>query len=81
MLIEIQPSASAMPPASIEFVTMQLMPLADGFISVSLKTTTFDEKELDLIDQELADEKVTSIDELFALIRSHVRIVPAEFPR
>jgi hypothetical protein len=59
----------------IEFVTMQLMPLADGMIGVSLKSTVFDEQELELIDQDIVDERVTSLDQLFTLIRSHVRIV------
>jgi hypothetical protein len=75
MILEIesggQNSAPALP---IEFVTMQLMPLADGLISVSLKSTVFDEKELELIDQELVDECVTSLDQIFSLVRSHVRI-------
>ena len=63
------------PAPPIEFVTIQLMPLVDGMISVSLKSTVFDEKELDLIDEEVADERVASLDQLFAVIRSHVQIV------
>jgi hypothetical protein len=76
MILEIQTGAQAnsTPAPAIEFVTMQLMPLADGSISVSLKSTVFDEKELDLIDEELVDERVGSLDQVFALLRSHVRI-------
>jgi hypothetical protein len=74
MILEIQSGVQANSSSSpIEFVTMQLMPLADGLISVSMKTTTFDEKELELIDQEIADERVASLDELFTLVRSRVR--------
>jgi hypothetical protein len=76
MILEIQsgaaPIGSSAPP--IEFVTMQLMPLADGVISVSLKSTTFDEKELELIDEDIVDERVHTLDQVFDLVRSHFRI-------
>jgi hypothetical protein len=76
MILDVQNATPASPAASpIEFVTMQLMPLADGMIGVSLKSTVFDEQELELIDQDIADERVTSLDQLFTLIRSHVRIL------
>jgi hypothetical protein len=78
MILEIRSGAQerSTTPPPIEFVTMQLMPLADGLISVSLKSTVFDEKELELIDEEIVDERVASLDQLFALVRSHVRIAP-----
>lgn len=75
---EVQTNSSSAP--AIEFVTMQLMPLADGLISVSMKSTTFDEKELELIDQEIADERVASLDELFSLVRSRVRFAESPAP-
>jgi hypothetical protein len=50
-------------------------PLADGTTSVSLTSTVFDEGELEPLDQELARERVTTLEELFALIRTHVRVV------
>jgi hypothetical protein len=76
MILDLQNGPPACPAAlPIEFVTMQLMPLADGMIGVSLKSTVFDEQELALIDQDIVDERVTSLDQLFTLIRSHVRIV------
>jgi hypothetical protein len=76
MILEIRCDAQADTPAPpIEFVTMQLMPLADGLISVSMKQTVFDEQELELIDEDIIDGRVNSLDQLFALIRSHVRIV------
>jgi len=76
MILEIQSGSQkkAAPAPPIEFVTMQLMPLADGLISVSLKSTVFDEMELELIDEEIVDERVASLDQVFALVRSHVRI-------
>lgn len=76
MILEIETTSQATnPPArAIEFVTMQLMPLADGSISVSMKSTVFDEEELELIDKEIVDGRVASLDQLLDLVRSHVRI-------
>jgi len=75
-MLDIQTGASAPahPNPPIEFVTIQLMPLAEGDISVSLTSTIFDETDLDLLDRDIAQERVTTIDELVALIRAHVRI-------
>jgi hypothetical protein len=64
------------PSPPIEFVTIQLMPLADGNLSVSLKSTVFDETEFDLLDQEIVCERVATIDDVLALIKAHVRIAP-----
>jgi hypothetical protein len=66
------PPAHPAPP--IEFVTIELMPLLEGGISVSLKSTIFDETDLDFLDQDIAHERVATLDELLALIRAHVRI-------
>lgn len=75
-MLDIQTGATAPPHPTppIEFVTIQLMPLADGHLSVSLKSTVFDETEFELIDQDIANERVSTLDELLALIRSHVRV-------
>jgi hypothetical protein len=76
MNLEIQSGqvAQTKPVPPIEFLTLQLMPLADGLISAQLKSTVFDEGEFELIDQEIVDGRVASLDELFDLVRSHVRI-------
>ena len=66
------PRSSPTPP--IEYFTIQLMPLSEGGISASLRATTFDETELDLIDQDIANVRIATLDELMALIRAHVRI-------
>jgi hypothetical protein len=64
------------PTPSIEFLTIVVMPLIDGQISVSLKSTTFDEGEFDLVDENIAEERVATLEELFALMRAYVRIAP-----
>ncbi len=66
------PQKSLAPP--IEFFTIQLMPLAEGGVSASLRSTTFDEGDLELLDQDLANVRIATLDELMALIRAHVHI-------
>jgi hypothetical protein len=55
---------------------MELAPLIDGKILVSLTATTVDEQEPQLLDQEIACDRVASIEDVIALIRTHVRVVP-----
>jgi len=76
-MLDIQTGATA-PPNSptppIEYFTIQLMPLAEGGISASLRATTFDETDFELLDQDIANVRLSTLDELVALIRPHVRI-------
>ncbi len=66
------PRSSPTPP--IEFFTIQLMPLAEGGISASLRSTSFDVTDFDLIDQDIANVRLSTLDELMTLIRTHVPI-------
>jgi hypothetical protein len=66
------PHSSPTPP--IEFFTIQLMPLREGGISASLRSTTFDETDFELLDQDIANVRIATLDELMALIRTHVPI-------
>ena len=59
-----------------EFFRIELAPLSDGRIHVSLTATTVDDKEPELLDQEIARDHIETIDELVALIRTHVSIAP-----
>jgi hypothetical protein len=58
----------------IEYFTIQLMPLSEGGISDSLRSTVFDETDFELLDQDIANVRLSTLDELMALIRTHVRI-------
>ena len=76
-MLDIQTGATAPPDSStppIEFLTIQLMPLAEGGISASLRSTTFDETDFELLDQDIANVRIATLDELMALIRAHVPI-------
>jgi hypothetical protein len=66
------PQRSPTPP--IEYFTIQLMPLTEGGISASLRSTTFDENDFELLDPDIANVRIASLDELMALIRAHVCI-------
>jgi hypothetical protein len=77
-MLDIHAGATAPPNSStppIEYFTIQLMPLWEGGISASLRSTTFDEMDFELIDQDIAHVRVDTLDELVALIRAHVQIV------
>ena len=80
--IHTRASARCQPPVirNAEFFRMELAPLIDGKILVSLTATTVDEQEPQLLDQEIACDRVASIDEIIALIRTHVRVVPDRVP-
>jgi hypothetical protein len=76
-MLDIHAGATASPNSPtppIEYFTIQLMPLTEGGISASLRSTTFDETDFDLIDQDIANVRLSTLDELVELIRAHVRI-------
>jgi hypothetical protein len=64
--------------SAVEFFRIELAPLADGKIFVSLTATTVDDQEPQLLDQEIACDRVATIDDVLALIRAHVRIAPLQ---
>ena len=59
---------------SVQFYTAELMPLADGTIGVLLKSTIFDEQELELLDRELDNERVPTLDQALAVIRQGMTV-------
>ncbi len=59
---------------TVEFFRIELSPLADGKVFVSLTATTVDEHEPQLLDQEIVCDRVATIDDVVALIRAHVHI-------
>lgn len=62
------------PVRGVEFCRIELASLADGNVHVSLTATTVDEEEPQLLDQEIARDKVATMDDVLALIRTHVSI-------
>jgi hypothetical protein len=57
-----------------DFLRMELSPQIDGKLLVALTATTVDQEEPELLDQEVAFQRVDTLDDVIALIRAHVRI-------
>jgi hypothetical protein len=55
---------------SVEFFNIELAPLADGRVYVSMTATTVDDQEPQLLTQEILRETVATIDEALAAIRA-----------
>jgi hypothetical protein len=55
---------------SAEFFNIELAPLADGQVYVSMTATTVDDQEPQLLTQEIVSETVPSVDEALASIRA-----------
>jgi hypothetical protein len=58
---------------SLEFFTIQLSPLADGNVFVAMTATTVDDQDAQLLNQEIASDRVATIDDALALITERVR--------
>jgi hypothetical protein len=59
-------------PVEAEFYTVQLAPLIDGRIFVSLTATVVDDEEPQLLSQEITTDRVATIDEALAIIKAGV---------
>ena len=57
---------------AIEFYTIELAQLVDGTFHVALTATTVDEEEPQLLCQEIASERVVSLDDAPAVIKEGV---------
>jgi hypothetical protein len=57
---------------SVEFFNIELAPLPDGRVYVSMTATTVDDEEPQLLTQEIVRDTVASIDEAFAVIKAGV---------
>ena len=56
----------------VEFYTIELAHLADGTIYVAVTATTVDDEEPQLLCQDIASERVVSIDDALAVIKDGV---------
>ncbi len=61
-------------PVPVEFYTVELARLDDGDIYVGLTATSFDEEEPQLLNQEIAAQRVATIDDALALVRASVSL-------
>ena len=54
----------------VEFYTIELAPLADGGIYVSMTATCVDDEEPQLLTQEIVQDRVATITDALSLIKS-----------
>ena len=57
---------------AVEFYTIELAQVADGTFLVSLTATTVDDEEPQLLCQEIASERVASIEDALTVIKEGV---------
>lgn len=57
---------------TFEFYTIELAHLADGTMAVSMTATTVDGEEPQLLNQEIASDRVATIDDALAIIKAGV---------
>jgi hypothetical protein len=55
---------------SVEFFNIELAPLADNRVYVSMTATTVDDEEPQLLTQEIARDTVATIEEALAIIKA-----------
>lgn len=72
MSVDTQASATAPPPSLIQFVNIEITPLIGGQYSVVMQATLLDEQDFQFVGQDLANERVGSLDEALAIIRQNV---------
>jgi hypothetical protein len=72
MPLEIAAPANAPAPFPIQFVSIEIMPIVGGHYSVAMQATLLDEEHLEFIGQDLAHERVDTIDQALTVIRQNV---------
>ena len=59
-------------PLPIQYISVELTPLAGGKLSVAMQATLLDEDALEFIGEDLAHEQVDTLDQAIAVIRQNV---------
>ena len=56
----------------IQFVHIEIAPLIDGQYSVDMQATLLDEADLQFVGQDLAHQRVATLDEALTIIRANI---------
>ena len=72
MTLDIAAGAKAPAPLPLQYLSIQLMPLMGGEYSVEVQATLLDEEELEFVGQDLAYERVATLEQALAVIRQNV---------
>jgi hypothetical protein len=72
MSLDIPAGAHAPAPSPIQFVNIEITPLIGGEFSVMMQATLLDEQDFEFVGQDLANERVQTLDEALSVIRQNV---------
>jgi hypothetical protein len=72
MSLDNQTGAKPPVPLPLQFVNIEITPLMDGEFSIVMQATLLDEQELEFVGQDLANERVLTLDQVLAVIRENV---------
>jgi hypothetical protein len=72
MPLEIAAAANTPAPLPIQYISTEITPLIGGQFSVVMQATLLDEEELQFVGQDLANERVNSLEEALAVIRANM---------
>jgi len=72
MSFDTSAGAKAPPPLPLQFVNIEITPLVDGHYAVVMQATLLDEEQLEFVGQDLASERVATLDQALAIIRANV---------
>lgn len=64
-------------PLPLQFVHIEITPLIDGHYSVAMGATRLDEERLEFVGEDLAHERVSSLDAILHIIRDNVALLAA----
>ena len=77
MSLDSAAGATAQAPLPLQYVSIQLMPIVGGKLSIAMQATLLDEQQFEFVGQDLAHERVDTIEQALALIRENVSILQA----
>jgi hypothetical protein len=72
MHVDIAAGKTAGTALPLQFVSIEIMPLAGGDFSVAMQATLLDEDALAFVGEDLATERVGTIEQVLAVIRQNV---------
>lgn len=59
-------------PLPLQYISIELMPIAGGKLSVAMQATLLDEERLEFVGEDLAHEHVETIDQALTVIRQTI---------
>jgi len=72
MLLDTAAGQTAGTSLPLQFVSIEIMPVVGGKLSVAMRATLLDEDALEFVGEDLAHERVDTIDQVIAVIRDSI---------